>query len=109
MIIVERIKVISVEHAERLCKENNLKLIKLYKGRGQFNKDKLMVSVEILDKSDEKHSYVFQRSDGLYLTGFTNSYYRSHAKVYELTVSEAIKKLNFLNEYDGPIRSLKCV
>ena len=106
---MERIKVISAEYAEKLCIENNLKLVSLYKGRGKFNKNKLMVSVEILDKSDEKHSYVFQRSDGLYLTGFTNSYYRSHAKVYELTIFEAIKKLNFLNEDNGPIWSLKRV
>lgn len=106
---MERIKVISPECAERLCKENNLKLIKLYKGRGQFNKDKLMASVELLDKFDKKYKYVFRRSDGFYLTGFTSNPFRSKAKVYELSVYEAIKKLNFLNEYDGPIWELQRV
>ena len=100
--MVYRIKVISEELGKKLCKENGLKLLKFYNGRGQFNKDKLMIEVELLEDSKTKNYYVYKRADGMYAG--ENSFctpYRSQAKVYELTVREGIIKLNKLNEYNG--------
>ena len=108
--MIYRIKVISEEHGKKLCKYNDLKLVKFYNGRGQFNKDKLMMEVELLDTSNNKYSYIYKRADGMYVG--ENSFctpYRSQARVYELTVREAIIKLNKLNEDNGPTWTLEIV
>lgn len=109
--MIYRIKVISEEYGKKLCKENRLvKLIKFYNGRGQFNKDKLMMEVELLEDSKTKNYYVYKRADGMFVG--ENSFctpYRSQARVYELTVREAIIKLNKLNEDNGPTWTLEIV
>ena len=106
-----RIKVISEEQGKKLCKENRLvKFIKFYNGRGQFNKDKLMMEIELLEDSKTKNYYVYKRADGMYIG--ENSFgtpYKSQARVYELTVREAIIKLNKLNEDNGLTWQLEIV
>ena len=102
--MIYRIKVINEEYGKKLCQENRLvKLIKFYNGRGQFNKDKLKMEIELLEKSSEKYCYIYKRADGLYIgENSFGVFYRSGAKVFELTLHDAIIKLNKLNEDNGP-------
>ena len=101
--MIYRIKLVNEEYGKKLCRENRLvKLIKFYEGRGQFNKGKLMMEIDLLEDSKEKNYYVYKRADGMYVG--ENSFgtpYRSQARVYELTLKEAIIKLNKLNADNG--------
>lgn len=107
--MVYRIKVISEEHGKKLCKENGLKLLKFYNGRGQFNKDKLMMEVELLDTSNNEYSYIYKRADGIYIGHNFSTPYKSNARIYNLTVKAAILKLIKLNEDNGPTWQLQVV
>ena len=105
--MIYRIKVISEENGKKLCKENDLKLVKFYNGRGQFNKDKLMMEVELLDNFDKKYSYIYKRADGVYIGHNFGTPYKSNARIYNLTVKAAILKLIKLNEDNGPTWQLQ--
>lgn len=104
------IKVTSEDAGRHLCLENSLNLVKFYNGRGRFNKDKLMMQVELIDTSNSDYLYVFKRSDGMYIG--KNSFctpYRSQAGEFALSVREAIRKLNSLNEDNGPTWTMQKV
>lgn len=107
--MIYRIKLINEEYGKKLCKENDLKLIKFYNGRGQFNKDKLMMEVELLDTSNNEHSYVYKRADGVFIGHNFSTPFKSNARIYNLTVKAAILKLIKLNEDNAPIWMLQRV